>query len=197
MERAGIGGVLRMDCRVGGIPYGGTPYLSEKWRKQFVHAVHADPITWHDDEPAESAAMQIIHALFSVPQISRKLTELTEPHRRMLRQQLAFWREHRDVLLEGQLRSLQPQQLYPLVVARNDVKLLAAFYSALPLTLAEEIPDQLILVNGSYKPDLVLYLSAPLGRVRVKVTTCTGEMVSDGKMALGAGLHKIAVPPTA
>ena len=39
MKRAGIGGVLRMDCNVG-IPFGGTPYLSEKWRKQFVHAVH-------------------------------------------------------------------------------------------------------------------------------------------------------------
>ncbi len=39
MKNAGIGGVLRMDCSVGGIPYGGTPYLSDKWRKQFVHAV--------------------------------------------------------------------------------------------------------------------------------------------------------------
>jgi hypothetical protein len=40
MQKAGIGGVLRMDCSVGGIPFGGTPYLSEKWREQFVHAVH-------------------------------------------------------------------------------------------------------------------------------------------------------------
>ncbi len=39
MKKAGIGGVLRMDCSVG-IPFGGTPYLSEKWREQFVHAVH-------------------------------------------------------------------------------------------------------------------------------------------------------------
>ncbi len=40
MKKAGIGGVLRMDCSVGGIGFGGTPYLSEKWRKQFVHTVH-------------------------------------------------------------------------------------------------------------------------------------------------------------
>ena len=39
MKKAGVGGVLRMDCSVGGIPFGGTPYLSEEWRKQFVHAV--------------------------------------------------------------------------------------------------------------------------------------------------------------
>jgi len=40
MKKAGIGGVIRMDCTVPGIPYGGTPFLSEKWRQQFVHAVH-------------------------------------------------------------------------------------------------------------------------------------------------------------
>lgn len=40
MKNAGIGGVIRMDCNVGGIAYGGTPYLSEGWRKQFIHAVH-------------------------------------------------------------------------------------------------------------------------------------------------------------
>jgi len=39
MKKVGIGGVLHMDCSVP-IPYGGTPYLSEKWRKQFVHAIH-------------------------------------------------------------------------------------------------------------------------------------------------------------
>ena len=40
MAKAGIGGVVRMDCHVGPIPFGGTPYLSEKWRKQFVHTAH-------------------------------------------------------------------------------------------------------------------------------------------------------------
>ncbi len=39
MKRAGIGGVLRMDCSVGQVP-GGSPFLGEKWRKQFVHSVH-------------------------------------------------------------------------------------------------------------------------------------------------------------
>jgi len=40
MKQAGIGGLLRMDCSVGGIGFGGTPYLSDKWRKQFIHTVH-------------------------------------------------------------------------------------------------------------------------------------------------------------
>jgi len=39
MKKAGIGGLLRMDCSVGQVP-GGSPFLGEKWRKQFVHSVH-------------------------------------------------------------------------------------------------------------------------------------------------------------
>lgn len=156
--------------------------------------VHADPITWHDDEPVYSAAMQLIHTLFSVPQISRKVTELTGPHQRMLRQQLAFFREHRDVLLEGELRPLYPHQLYPLVVAKNRSKLLAAFYSALPLRLDEEIPEHLILVNGTYHPEILIDLVKPLGRTRLTVTGCTGEVLTDTEMELGTGLHRIAVP---
>jgi len=160
-------------------------------------AVHADPITWHDDDPTHSAAMQIIHALFSVPQISRKLTELTEPHRQMLRHQMAFCRTHRDVLQEGELRPLYPHQLYPLVVAKNRNKLLAAFYSGLPLKLDEEIPEHLILVNGSYHPELMIDLVAPLGPCHITVVSCTGETLRDEELELPAGLQRIAVPAAA
>lgn len=159
--------------------------------------VHADPITWHDDEPDHSAAMQIIHALFSVPQISRKMTELTESHRRMLKQQIAFVRQHADVLLDGELRPLFPHMLYPLVVAKNDTKLLAAFYAPMPLKLDEEIPEQLILVNGAYDSELLLDLARPLGPMQMKVTSCTGEVLSDTQVNLTAGLNRLAVPPAA
>jgi len=159
--------------------------------------VHADPITWHDDEPVHSAAMQIIHALFAVPQISRKMTELTEPHRRMLKQQMAFARQHADVLLGGELRPLYPHMLYPLVVAKNEAKLLAAFYCPLPLKLDEEIPEQLILVNGAYDHELLVDLAEPLGPVRMKVTSCTGEVLTDTEVNLDAGLNRLAIPPAA
>ena len=160
-------------------------------------AVHADPITWHDDDPVESAAMQIIHAIFSVPQISRKMTELTGPHRQMLQRQLAFCREHRDVLQEGELRPLYPHMLYPLVVAKNESKLLAAFYANMPLRLDEEIPEQLILVNGTYEPELIVDLAAPLGPVRMTVTSCTGETLSEDDLELDAGLNRLRIPAAA
>jgi len=40
LKKAGVGGILRMDCTVPRIPYGGTPFLSDKWRQHFVHTIH-------------------------------------------------------------------------------------------------------------------------------------------------------------
>lgn len=160
-------------------------------------AVHADPITWHDDEPPHSAAMQIIHALFSVPQVSRRLTELTEPHRRMLKQQIAFCREHRDVLLEGELKPLYPHQLYPLVTAKNNAKMVLAFYADMPARIDEDIPEKLILVNGTYTPEVIIDLADRLGLVTITVTICTGEVVLEDNLEMAAGLNRLRVPPAA
>jgi alpha-galactosidase len=110
---------------------------------------------------------------------------------------MAFCRKHRDVLLEGELQPLYPHQLYPLVVARNMSKLLAAFYSGLPLRLEETIPLQLILVNGSYNPELLIDLARPLGMVWITVTSCTGDILTHEEVHLGPGLHSVRVPAAA
>ncbi|MDQ3854973.1 MAG: alpha-galactosidase, partial [Chloroflexota bacterium] len=75
-------------------------------------ATHADMLMWHPDEPTESAALQLLNVLFSVPQISVLLDRVTPEHVEMLRFWLGFWREHRDVLLDGVLAPLHPEGLY-------------------------------------------------------------------------------------
>lgn len=160
-------------------------------------AVHADPITWHDDEPPHSAAMQIIHTLFSAPQISRKISELSESHRAMLRQQLAFVHEHEDVLQCGELRPLQPHLLYPIVIAKTTQKMLVAFYADMPVHIDEELPSEIVLVNGCYADELLLDLKRNMGPVEVTVTDCCGQTLGSETVDLRAGLHRMAVPPAA
>lgn len=53
-------------------------------------AVHSDMIMWHPMEPVEHAARQVLTALFGVAQISVRLAELPDTHRRMLRFWLGF-----------------------------------------------------------------------------------------------------------
>lgn len=119
-------------------------------------AVHSDPITWHDDDPPESAAMQLIHALFSAPQISRKLSELTPVHLQMLKSYLRFWRQYRGVLMEGELAPLYPHLLYPLVIARDSDVMVAAFYANMPLEVNGDLPAEVVLVNGTYKHEVLI-----------------------------------------
>lgn len=161
-------------------------------------AVHSDPITWHDDDPDHSAAMQIIHALFSVPQISRKVSELTPSHLRMVKQQLAFVKEHEDVLQLGELRPLYPHLLYPIVIAKNAAKMVIATYADMPVRLGdEELPNDIYLVNGSYAHEILVELGEDYGAVDVEVIDCCGETIMTDRTELKEGLRRLPVPPAA
>jgi alpha-galactosidase len=158
-------------------------------------AVHSDPITWHRDEPVQSAAMQLKHTIFAVPQLSRRLSELNGQHRRMLEHHLAFIREHSDVLYHGELRPMHPEMLFPIVVTKTDRKMLAAYYAHMSLALDEDIPVCLILVNGTYEQELLLDLRRELGTVEMTVADCLGTTVRQESGMLDARLHALAVPP--
>jgi alpha-galactosidase len=45
-------------------------------------AIHSDMVMWHYEDTVQSAAMQLIHSLFTVPQISVRLAEVPEVSRR-------------------------------------------------------------------------------------------------------------------
>lgn len=71
-------------------------------------SVHSDMLMRNPAELAESAALQFLGVLFAVSQISVRLDQLTHRHLAMLRSWLGLWRDHRDMLLDGELR---PQHL--------------------------------------------------------------------------------------
>jgi len=159
-------------------------------------AVHSDMVMWHRNEPVESAAMQLLHTLFAVPQVSVLLDRIPEEHRRMVRYLLEFWRENRDVLLDGEFLPQSPELLYPVVQARTGQKLLAAVYCAgASVCMPDSAPPELILVNGTLQEGLILNLAMPTGKRQMTIRRCTGEVVSSGAMDLSAGLHMLPVPP--
>lgn len=158
-------------------------------------AVHSDMVMWHYDDTVESAAMQLIHALFTVPQISVRLDEVPASHVAMIRRYLDFWRAHRDVLLDGEIHPLQPQHAYPAVVSETDAKVAAAAYANGFVPLPTVGDRMLLLANGTLDERVVIELPEAIGERRVQVWSCTGECVRDEKVALGAGVHTIAMPP--
>ena len=89
-------------------------------------AVHSDMLMWSNHEPVASAALQLLNILFSVPQISVRIDTIPADHRQMLAFWLGFWREHREVLLDGDFQPLHPEQFYPFVLARGAARWIGA-----------------------------------------------------------------------
>ncbi|MDA3959544.1 MAG: alpha-galactosidase [Planctomycetota bacterium] len=156
--------------------------------------VHSDMFRWHESEDVASAAQQILAVIFSVPQVSVLIQDLPPDHRTMLTFWLAWWTEHRATLLDGELDPRRPDQGYPVVVAQSDSQTIAAVYGEQLLRLDAPRTDCQI-VNASRYDAVALDLGHDLGERQVTVRDCCGVVVAQETRALGAGLHRIAVPP--
>jgi alpha-galactosidase len=162
-------------------------------------AVHADMIMWHPGEPVEAAARQLLHILFSVPQVSVRLREIPAEHREMLTYYTRYWTENRAVLLDGKLEPLYPAQNYPVVIGSSGRKQIVGLYGDGVVPLDAARPSQAIdVVNGTAASSVVLMVSgrAPFGSYRYVVRDCRGRTVGQGKLRLGPGAHAVAVPPS-
>lgn len=158
-------------------------------------AVHSDMVMWHAGDTVESAAMQLIHALFTVPQVSVRLGEIPADHVAMLRRYLSFWREHRDVLLDGRIEPLQPQHGYPAIISQTETKVAAAAYANGFVPLPDVSERTLVLINGTLEKRVVIELPAALAARQLRIWSCTGECVLDQTRDFTATAHTLPIPP--
>ncbi|MFE4713813.1 glycoside hydrolase family 36 protein [Paenibacillus sp. NPDC056722] len=156
-------------------------------------AVHSDMIMFNPNEPVESAAMQLVNVIFSVPQISLRLNEIGQEYLSMLRFWLAFSRDHGDVLLRGELSPQQPELLYPLVTARKDDTQIIAIYADVIVPVEQDF-TQLFIVNGTYCERVVIRSTLSPARYEIQVKDCCGQIISSEIAEMGRGLLEVAVP---
>ncbi|MBR7098406.1 MAG: alpha-galactosidase, partial [Clostridia bacterium] len=143
-------------------------------------AVHSDMIMWHRDETNEAAMAQLLAVMFGVPQISLRIPELKEDHRRLLAYFLSFWREHRDVLLEGRLTVKDPDVCYSMVMAQKDQKTIAVRYLSVPFEVQEN--NSYRLFNATTDENVtILANSAP--SFDYKIFDCLGNTVGSGRIS--------------
>ena len=138
-------------------------------------AVHSDMLMWHRDDSVESAASQFISALYGVPQISVKLKNLPENHRKMLEFYLAFWCENRDTLIGGRLLAENPESLYSIVLAERDGRAIFTVYIDTVVDCGSY--SEVIAVNASRHRSLIL--KSADGRA-YKVLDCMGNTLEEG-----------------
>jgi hypothetical protein len=129
--------------------------------------------------------MQLASILFSVPQISVHLDRITEEQKKALSHYISFWREHRDILLNGKLYACDPGAVYSKAYSEKDGKAVSVNYED-PTVQGEW--DSLVAVNCTGKT--YLYLDGFAGK-SYKVVNCMGEEIGSGTLA---EISKISVP---
>jgi len=157
-------------------------------------AVHSDMFVWHKDDIVESAALQILNILFSVPQLSVKLDSIPEEHFRMVKFWINYWKENREVLLDGEFIPLKPSELYPVIKAKTDTKLIVGLYSDHVVTIDYSIPIEIDIINAKQSEVVIIDLLNDLGKRHVMVFDCTGNIVEEKTITLKKGVQKFMVP---
>lgn len=137
-------------------------------------AVHSDMLMWHPEEPAEKAALQIASVLFSVPQISVRLEKISEEQKKMLAYYLDFWRQNRELLLDGQLQLWDPQAFYSKASARMGEESITVLYSA---TALQRQTEKTTIVNCG--PARKIYLDGFAGKT-YRIVDCMGRETAQG-----------------
>lgn len=150
--------------------------------------VHSDMITWSQHDTAETAALQLLNIIFSVPQISVKLQDLSDDHKRMLMFWLAFWKEHKDTLLHGDFIPEHPELSYPIIRSSKVNEEIIGIYQPNLVVVITTINNS-FLINATHTTALVIEL---LSDMIVHIFDVYGDKVSS--LRLSCGISKIPVP---
>jgi len=157
-------------------------------------AAHSDMFMWHNDEPVDVAALQILNILFSVPQLSVKLGSVPEDHIQMIKFWINYWKENRNVLLDGKFIPENPGAVYPLIKARTDDKTIVAVFNNMVVSIEDEACRYLDIVNAKNNDSVVLDLMKDMGRVDIRIYDCMGNLVKNISRSLDRGVHRLNVP---
>ena len=150
-------------------------------------AIHSDMLMWNVNEPVENAAMQITNCIFSVPQISMRIQELPEDHKKMLGFYLDFWRKNRDILAYGDIFAKNPEFGYSMAYAVKDKEAVFALYADTAVDIEDMKTAKII---NSTRLDALIVENAE-GK-DFEVVNCMGEVLKTGRIE--NNVIKINVP---
>ncbi|MBR2042906.1 MAG: alpha-galactosidase [Clostridia bacterium] len=137
-------------------------------------AVHSDMLLWHLEDPVENAALQFVSSIFAVPQISMRIEALPEDHIKMLNYYIAFWKEWKEVLIEGKLTALNPEINYTVAASTLNDKSVIVPYCNVMVNLETEVA---VILNSTGN-DFVNLKGAKGKSYAVK--DCMGNLLKSG-----------------
>jgi len=149
-------------------------------------AVHSDMIMWNMNDSAENAALQFASILYGVPQVSVRVDKLPEDHYRMLKFYIFFWKEWKNVLLDGKLTAENPECNYSSACSTLGDKSVITSYTNPVVNIKTNVA---VAVNASMYNSLIIKGAKDKN---YKVVNCMGEEVATG--TLSSDIEEIEVP---
>ena len=149
-------------------------------------AVHSDMIMWNYDDTPENAALQFASIIFGVPQVSMRVDKLPKEHYEMLKFYISFWKEWKDVLLDGKLTAKNPESNYSTACSILGNKSVTVSFTN---PVVEVKTEKAAAVNASMHKSLII---KDAQNKNYKVVNCMGKLISQGK--IGTPIEEINVP---
>ena len=131
-------------------------------------------LMWHYDDTVESAALQFVSALYSVPQISMKIAKLREDHYKMLKFYLNFWRENKTTLLDGKFRLSNHESVCSIAWAEKDGKAIITTYTDYAVDVSNYATATVVNASGHSS----LIIKGAQGK-SFKVYDCMGNVLEE------------------
>ncbi|MEM8893387.1 MAG: glycoside hydrolase family 36 protein, partial [Bacteroidota bacterium] len=156
-----------------------------------ITPVHSDMFTWHPDEPVELAALQLLNALFGVPQLSVDLTTVKEDHRRMIRFYTNYWVTNRDILMHGKFTPKNPTACYTTVSASSAEKTIVVAYSN--QVIKQSDTPEMDIINAKRDDQVALSITSDKKHL-INVYDCMGKLLQSTERLFATGVHLINVP---
>ncbi len=155
-------------------------------------SVHSDMFTWHYNESVEISALQFLNVIFSVPQLSVRLNEISNEHRKMIEFYTSYWVQNKEVLMSGNFKPFKPLSNYPLLMVSSDSHQIFGIYDEVLVHL--ENTDNIDLINGKLDSVVVYKSVEDLGKYKLTVWNCMGEIVVDDTVSIRKGVGEITIP---
>jgi alpha-galactosidase len=158
-------------------------------------AVHSDMFVWHRSDPVESAALQILNILFTVPQLSVKLDSIPEDHFAMVQYWMAYWKENKEILLDGNFIPKNPSALYPVLRSYLNDKEIIGQYSEELIIINNPGIKNIDLINAKGTTQIIMDFEQDLVNAQIQIQDCKGNVVNEYTYNL-KGLVRFKVPPS-
>lgn len=150
-------------------------------------AVHSDMLMWHENEKPEALMYQLLSIMFCVPQISVRFDNVSDEHKKALKNYLDFWCAHNDTILDGEISVSDLDANYSMASVKGNGETITVLHTCVVCEVDTNGVNYIF--NASGKNAVYLDLSA---KASFEAYDMYGNLAENG--TLPSGVCKINVP---